>query len=925
MKNFDSKGEYTPSEVKAALAGIDGTRQLSFRYERLDRDNNFVEDIDYVQSCSIENNSLADIKRVAKMSLLDSGKINYLQDRIKPYARIAMPPDPNYDNTVRSMGPDVWWKFDDPKPPTSTLTGVSIADALNYNTRETAYVAPMPTDLNTISAWIQAGSGTLRSEFWVQFEVADSKALEISLAHWANIPGLRFEMYTSPAVDGPLTMFFPNNHDSPIGDSNYNTSRSFSYAFPTRGFYYIRAYTTNASVKKNFTIDVNRAYRIDDSSVNNVAATGSNLNLRATPVIGSGYSLKTSYDGGAGDYSNGWLADQLDMTHGGAIVTNMWANVDSTNGYVNSRLSIGTDQNVSWDSAISLWAEGGSMDFTLEAGWFYGEISVPSDRYEKAPLLITTVYAPDKDKASLYLNSEYIGEFIDSSGSTPLSEISDFHDAHIYYLEGGVSVDGVMYIDDTSIFYRELSVEEIKSIYLNGIGASSTAARSGYVEWPLGVFVLSSPSRRMVDGNTVVRDVDGYDQLVILKEDTFDYRYSVKAGRKYTEAIRTVLFSSFPRVSVPFTLDLWTPDREATILSPDSISLTAIANNTYPGVQTDSGVLTMGSFDLSARMTGASDGYVIMYIRTVVGDFGFKLVGGNLSAINLFQPMFTVAYSATSHKFWRIRESEGFLLYETSADGVIWDSFYSIVNPMNLSDTVTVIFETQKLASSTVKFDNMKLSAPKSQKMNIVNSNSTLPASLEWEPGTPKLKIINDLLGAINYGSAVYDENGIFSAKPYVAPSVRSSEFTYATDSASVITGNVDQTIDLFGVPNKWIIVVSEPDRPVLVGSYTNSSPHSPTSTVSRGRTIVDFRTEQSAPDQVTLDAQAARLAFEASQVYEVIEFDTATMPIHSDSDVYDLIIDGLVVNSKYSEQSWSMTLENGAAMSHRVRKVVSI
>jgi hypothetical protein len=87
----------------------------------------------------------------------------------------------------------------------------------------------------------------------------------------------------------------------------------------------------------------------------------------------------------------------------------------------------------------------------------------------------------------------------------------------------------------------------------------------------------------------------------------------------------------------------------------------------------------------------------------------------------------------------------------------------------------------------------------------------------------------------------------------------------------------------------------------------------------------VDFRTEQNAPDQVTLDAQAERLAFEASQVYEVIEFNTALMPIHQNADVYDLIIDGLVIDSKYSEHTWSMELSNGSTMKHKVRKVTAV
>jgi hypothetical protein len=288
-------------------------------------------------------------------------------------------------------------------------------------------------------------------------------------------------------------------------------------------------------------------------------------------------------------------------------------------------------------------------------------------------------------------------------------------------------------------------------------------------------------------------------------------------------------------------------------------------------------------------------------------------------------------YNATTHKYWKveINSDETLFGYFYSADGITWSNISSVIltgesSIFEASGKIVIGAETQS-QPSTMRVDELVTTVTRRVDSIVVDSAKTLPTALEWEPGTPKIQIINDLLGAINYESATYDENGYFIGRPYVRPQDRTSEFRYATDSESVLTGDVDQTVDLFGVPNKWIVVVSDPDRPTLTGTYVNDNPLSPTSTVSRGRAIVDFRTEQNAPDQVTLDAQAARLAFEASQVYEVIEFNTALMPIHQNADVYDLIIDGLVVDSKYSEHTWSMSLSNGSTMKHKVRKVVSV
>src|SRR3546814_18126340 len=89
----------------------------------------------------------------------------------------------------------------------------------------------------------------------------------------------------------------------------------------------------------------------------------------------------------------------------------------------------------------------------------------------------------------------------------------------------------------------------------------------------------------------------------------------------------------------------------------------------------------------------------------------------------------------------------------------------------------------------------------------------------------------------------------------------------------------VMQELDLFTIPNRWILTVADPDRDTIVVDFTNADPASPTSTVRRGRTITEFLQEQDASDEATLIEKAARQAFESSQVYEAIEFDTGLMP----------------------------------------------
>lgn len=206
---------------------------------------------------------------------------------------------------------------------------------------------------------------------------------------------------------------------------------------------------------------------------------------------------------------------------------------------------------------------------------------------------------------------------------------------------------------------------------------------------------------------------------------------------------------------------------------------------------------------------------------------------------------------------------------------------------------------------------------------DIEPSPQALTNAREWDPGTSRLRIVSDLLSAINYQAGHFDANGVFVARAYVSPADTPAAYEFATDEVSIITGDVDETIDLFDIPNRWVLVKSDPDGPELVGSYTNTNPDSITSTVSRGRVILDFRTESEAPDATILTEKAERLGYEASQVYQVVEFSTAAFPVAEHADVYQLGVTGLAVDAKFSEHSWSLTLAAGATMKHTARRIV--
>lgn len=208
---------------------------------------------------------------------------------------------------------------------------------------------------------------------------------------------------------------------------------------------------------------------------------------------------------------------------------------------------------------------------------------------------------------------------------------------------------------------------------------------------------------------------------------------------------------------------------------------------------------------------------------------------------------------------------------------------------------------------------------------NLENTDKVLTRTVEFEPGKEKLTAINTLLDQINYTPLHVDVNGIYTSSYYRSPQMRAVDYVYKDDELSVTYQGVEEELDLFSVANKWVVICSNPEQSPMAASYTNSNPDSITSTVSRGRTIVDFREVSDTADQVTLDAYVQRIAFEASQIFGKVTFETALMPMHDFMDVIEIDYSPLGIKGKYSEYEWTLPLSVGGKMQHYLRRVTSI
>ena len=207
----------------------------------------------------------------------------------------------------------------------------------------------------------------------------------------------------------------------------------------------------------------------------------------------------------------------------------------------------------------------------------------------------------------------------------------------------------------------------------------------------------------------------------------------------------------------------------------------------------------------------------------------------------------------------------------------------------------------------------------------IVASDKKRRNHCEWEPGTSKLKVINDTLSSINYYPLHFDEYGIPKAAAYVFPEECSVDAYYKVDKKSIILPGVTLTSNRFDIPNKFVRYVENTDGEYLVSSYTNEKPDNIFSTVNRGRTIVDISSVSDIASQEDLDDYVKRCASAVMTVSDQIKFKSLNMPGHGFKTCLFLENEGMGILGKYIETGWEMDLTVGGEMLHRCTKVVSV
>ncbi|GAB3115729.1 hypothetical protein GCM10027160_23510 [Streptomyces calidiresistens] len=491
-----------------------------------------------------------------------------------------------------------------------------------------------------------------------------------------------------------------------------------------------------------------------------------------------------------------------------------------------------------------------------------------------------------------------------------------------------------------------------------------------FVEWPLGVFNLVTPTREVDGTGTVWRRVEGYDKLQILEEDLIASRLStdspemllvrdpflrnvtggwgltpagigwslIVTGPPTTWGVTTAGagYAFVTLTEQPATLRIQLPHRrsaDADVRTTMAVSVTATGAAFLPSIVlryrstadfyrlrvhfNTNGTLSLSVADRTTQV-GATETTGLSYTPGTMVNVRARIIGqtitGKVWPAGAPEPEAwgierTIESADPLTQGWMGLSASSFGGNTNTSPQLRYGSFAWDGNPLRL---VT-------LAVRRV----LQLGGVNSHR--ITPSEERLTTVREWEPGTSHLAIVNELLDAIAYRSLSIDERGVAVATPYVPPAERPAEYEYLDDEVSVMDPEAVQERDLHSIPNRWVLTRSEPDEPAITVTYTNSDPASPTSTVRRGRVITDFRDQEDATSESALIERAANLAQEATQVYEAIEYSTAPMPVHSNDDVVRIRRDDLALDGKFSSHTWDLELKAGGQMRHRARRVVSL
>jgi len=199
------------------------------------------------------------------------------------------------------------------------------------------------------------------------------------------------------------------------------------------------------------------------------------------------------------------------------------------------------------------------------------------------------------------------------------------------------------------------------------------------------------------------------------------------------------------------------------------------------------------------------------------------------------------------------------------------------------------VADTYSLEAGTVITDAVKalIASTNETNMAITDAEETVGAAgLVWSAGTSKLRIVNDLLSAINYFSLWVDGRGQYRAAPYVRPEARPIRWSFEEGQLAIHSPEWTREQDLFSVPNRFIgVTQGDGEEPALSSVFPASpeeepDPQLPISYARRGRWIVQVEEGIEATSQAALDSIVRQRYYDVTSAVANLQVSHASLPL---------------------------------------------
>lgn len=219
-------------------------------------------------------------------------------------------------------------------------------------------------------------------------------------------------------------------------------------------------------------------------------------------------------------------------------------------------------------------------------------------------------------------------------------------------------------------------------------------------------------------------------------------------------------------------------------------------------------------------------------------------------------------------------------------------------------------------------------------------ADNTLPATKSWplvandesdpdQTDTPAtwLRVVNDLLQAINFRGVWCDADGTYQCVAYQDPSSRAPEFVFDADDehTTIVGDDREQHEDIWQTPNKWVFRWKNGGTGIEGdGIYTvdlnNVDASNPLAQINRGlywTKVVDY----DAASQAKLEELGDRYVDADLRHTSVMKVGTGTFPPAGHADVYTYADTRVGIAQKVQAVQWELSLD-GSMMTWEWEKI---